>query len=296
MKSERKHVLESNLLADKIEAQIIKFKKALPAIVAVVVVSAIVLLVYGVYTSMQDSQRAKGWTSLYFADTNTSDLDAISSDFGDSPAGLWARQIAGDAHMARAMEKVYLDRSLSDQYFQQALDEYKTVAEKSSDSFLKGRALYGAAQAAEGLADREQAIGFYRKIILLNGLSPEFVAETNKRVKWLETSAGEEFYVWFKNNRPSAPVLNDLPTSKPPLPSIPDMKFPTTGGNTAPNNDLPAIPTGASEAPAGSTDTPVVADPVPAPTTPEAAPATPAAETPASETPAAADAPAEPKP
>ena len=74
MKSERKQTLESNLLADKIEQLAIKLKKALPALLAVTVVMVVGLLAYGFYTSVQEKESAKGWTALYFADTDMSDL------------------------------------------------------------------------------------------------------------------------------------------------------------------------------------------------------------------------------
>ena len=89
MKSERKQTLESNLLADKIEQLAIKLKKAVPAILAVFAVVVVGLLAYGFYTSVQEKESAKGWTALYFADTDMSDLTAISSDFGGTSAGLW---------------------------------------------------------------------------------------------------------------------------------------------------------------------------------------------------------------
>jgi hypothetical protein len=225
MKSDRKQIQESNLLADKIEAQFIKLKKVLPAVLALIAVVVLAMLGYGIYSSMQEKEAAKGWTALYFADTDTSDLNAIASDFGGSSAGLWAKQTAGDAYMAKAMEKVYLDRDLADQYFKQALDEYKAVSEKSSDPFLKERSLYGVAQASEGTGDREQALAYYRKVALTPGTNSEFLAEVNKRANWLESKAGEEFYNWFKQNRPSAPMLQNFPPSMLPLPNSPDMQF-----------------------------------------------------------------------
>lgn len=225
MKSDRKQIQESNLLADKIEAQFIKFKKILPAVLGAIAVALVAMLGYGIYTSIQEKNAAKGWTALYFADTETSDLNAIASDFDGTNAGLWAKQTAGDAYMAKAMEKVYLDRDLADQYFKQALDEYKEVSEKSSDPFLKERSLYGVAQASEGLGDREQALMYYRKVALTPGTNPEFLAEVNKRVTWLESKAGEDFYSWFKQNRPSAPMLQNFPSSNSALPNSPDMQF-----------------------------------------------------------------------
>ena len=258
MKSERKQIQESNLLADKIEAQIIKFKQALPAILAITVVAVVGLLGYGIYSHVQENQSAKGWTALYFSDTVAENLTKISSDFEGTSAALWARQTAGDAFMSQALEKVYLDRTLSDQFYKQAANEYQVVADKCSDPFLKARSLYGLAQAAEGVGDREKASSLYRKVSLVKGISPEFATESTKRAAWLDSKAGEEFYEWFKSNRPTAPVLMDNPPSKFTLPGSPDFKFPNlpgaaSPGATAPNNDLPVIPMPSGTAPAPET-------------------------------------------
>jgi tetratricopeptide (TPR) repeat protein len=242
MKSERKQVQESNLLADKIEALFVKIKKVLPTLLVVIGVSVVGLLAYGIYSSVQESYSAKAWTAYYFSDTETADLNAVSSDFANSTAGLWAKHTAGDAYMAKALEKVYIDRDLSDQYYKQALDEYKAVAEQTSDAYLKERALYGAAQASEGLGEREEAISYYRRVAVLSGLNPEFLAEVNKRVAWLDSKAGEQFYVWFKANRPAAPTLQNAAPTKLPLPSNPTIDLPPVPSLTKPAQDPSAVP------------------------------------------------------
>jgi hypothetical protein len=223
MKSERKQVQESNLLADKIEAQFVKIKKSLPTILTIVGVTVVALLGYGFYTSAKETESAKGWTAYYFSDSEN--LSKVSSDFSGTTAALWARQNSGDQNMAKALENVYLDRDVSDQYFTQAIEDYKAVADKATHAFLKERALYGQAQAAEGLADREQAQLLYRKVAASSSISPEMLAIVNKKVNWLESKAGEEFFSWFKNTRPSAPVPQATP-AKLPLPNVPNISFP----------------------------------------------------------------------
>jgi len=267
MKSERKQIQESNLLADKIEAVFIKVKKLLPAILGVGAVVVVALLGYGFYSSIQEKESAKGWTALYFSDTDASELNTISGDFGNTVAGLWAKQTAGDAYMARALEKVYLDRELSDQYYKQAIDEYKAIAEKTNDAFLKERSLYGLAQASEGLGDREQAITYYKKVAVVPGISPEFLAEVNKRASWLASKSGEQFYDWFKKNRPSAPALQATPPAKLPLPGTPTFNLPPVQPAN-PSSETPASTTPSSETP--STDTLSVPDANPATDKPQA--------------------------
>ena len=252
MKSERKHTLESNLLADKIEQVAINLKKALPAILAVTAVVVVGLLSYGFYTSVKEKESAKGWTALYFADTESADLTAISSDFSGTSAALWAKQTAGDANMSRALEKVYLDRDLAEQFYKEAAAEYRVAAEKSTDPFLAGRANFGLAQASEGLGDLEQALSYYRKVIQNKAMGSELIGEAAKRVAWLESKAGEEFYAWYKTSRASSPVLNTNPPTNAPLPSSPNISFPIIPSGDTPAPNTPAPNTPATNTPAAS--------------------------------------------
>ena len=300
MKSERKQIQESNLLADKIEQMAIKLKKAMPAILAVTAVVVLGMLAYGFYTSVKETESAKGWTKLYFADTDASDLSAISTDFSGTTAGLWAKQTSADANMSRALEKVYLDRDLAEEFYKEAIADYKSVAEKSSDPFLVGRANYGLAQASEGMGDQEKALSHYRKVIANKGMGTELIAEATKRVAFLESEAGAEFYTWFKANRASAPVLNTSPGLNAPLPSNPDIAFPPKPSDASATKPADA-PTAATPSEPTKTTPPAEAVPAatPVPTPTEATtPAVPAAtpEVPAAAEPKVDDAPAEKKP
>jgi len=273
MKSERKQIQESNLLADKIEQLAIKLKKAMPAILAVTAVAVLGLLSYGFFTSIKEKEAAKGWTALYFADTDTADLTAISADFASTSAGLWAKQIAADANMSKALEKVYTDRDLAETFYKEAIAEYQAVSEKSSDPFLMGRANYGLAQAFEGMGESEKALSAYRKVIANKSMGTELIAEVTKRVGWLESKAGEEFYTWYKSSRASAPILNANPSISTPVPATPDMAFPSITAPLTPSAESPAvIPTSAEpsttpvpanspiELPPANVDTPASAD------------------------------------
>jgi hypothetical protein len=270
MKSERKQIQESNLLADKIEAQFVKVKKHLPAIVAVVIGVVLALLAYGIYGSIKQAKDARAWTALYFADSESSELTSISKDFTGTSAAGWAQQMAGDSYMAKATERVYVDRDLSDQFYKQALAEYKSVAESTTDAMLKERSLYGQAQAAEGLGDKDQAITCYRRVTAIQGIAPELLASLNQRINWLESKAGQQFYDWYTTHRKVGPALPSSSSIKQPLPGSPDMSFSDLAPQTEEAVGEPTTPP------------PVIQTPVPTPTVPLAdpAPTTPPVEAP----------------
>ncbi|XZE35130.1 hypothetical protein SH501x_000615 [Pirellulaceae bacterium SH501] len=241
MKSEQQNIQESNLLADQIENFLIKTKKVLPQIISVVVLALVGLLGFGIYQSIRNSQSAEGWTALYFSDTDASDLESIADDFGTTPAGLWARQSAGDAHLAKALESVFTNRDVADQHYKNAVAEYAKVIDKGSDPLLLARTHFGMAQAHEGLANRDEAISSYRKIASLAVADPTFQAEATKRADWLESKDGESFLTWFKENRQSAPAIAPPTSDRPAIPGQPTLDFQPQTGN-------PGLPNASSEA------------------------------------------------
>jgi len=281
MKSERSQLHESDLLADKIEQKFAQIKPFLPALLGLIGVTVLGLLIYGIYTSQKEARAARAWTDFYFSDTSPQDLEAIAKDFSDTSAGIWARLTAGDANMSKALEKWNLDRTLADQYFKQAAEEYKGVAGATEEPFAKSRALFGAAQAYEGLGERKEAILEYRKLINMTGIAEDLASEAKRRLTWLETSEGETFYAWYRERR-SVPAPTTNPSGLPDLPGLPNFSFPPAGsvpGIPPASSATPAAepaPAPASE-PAPATEPAPVTEPAPAA---EPAPATPPATTP----------------
>jgi tetratricopeptide (TPR) repeat protein len=226
MKSERQQNQESDLIADKIESYLVKVKKALPQILVLLGIVVVGLLGWGIYYSMHSTKLAKAWTALYFSDTTAADLDSIADDFSGTQASSWALQIAGDSHLAKGSEAVFSNRELADKHYQNAMDEYKKVVAKSPEGLLAARAHWGLAQAQEGLGMREEAASTYKKVSRLADAEPTIQQEATKRAAWLESTDGESFYVWFKENRskPVAP-LSGLPGELPPVPGSPTFNL-----------------------------------------------------------------------
>lgn len=247
MKSERSQVQESDLLADKIEKLFVQIKPYLPVALGLVIASVIGMLGYGIYSSQAQTRAAQAWTDFYFSDTAPQNLEAISKDFSDTSAGLWARLTAGDANMSRAMEKWNIDRTLSDQYFTQAAEDYLAALAISTEPFSKSRALMGLAQAKEGLGDRIEAIAQYKALSAIAGLPTELQAEVNSRLQWLESRSGETFYSWYVERR-NAPQIPSGNNRFPDLPALPDIDFKNPGALP------PSIPTEGALQPSAPTE------------------------------------------
>lgn len=220
MKSERQQNQETDLIADKIEVFLLKIKQLLPQIASVVAIVVIGLLAWGLYYSVQSSKLSKAWTALYFSDTTPSDLESIAEDFDGTQAELWARQLAGDSHLAKGTESIFANREISNKHYENAITEYQKVVSKIDRGLLATRATWGLAQAEEGLGKREEAAAAYKKVARIENAEPTLVAEANKRAEWLESSDGEVFFKWFNENKPSGVALPPgIPEQKPAIPS-----------------------------------------------------------------------------
>jgi hypothetical protein len=249
MKSERQQNQETDLIADKIEVFLVRVKQVLPQIISVIAVAVIGLLAVGFYYSMQNTKLAQAWTALYFTDTTASDLESIAEDFSGTQAELWARQLAGDSHLAKGTESVFTNRDVSDKHFENAVAEYEKVVSRVSEGLLGTRAVWGLAQAQEGLGKRENAATTYKKLTRVANAEPILVAEAAKRADWLESADGEEFFKWFNENRPTGAALPpSFPRQPPGIPGAPTFDFSTplppspldSKSTTAPAVDIPA--------------------------------------------------------
>lgn len=259
MKSERQQNQETDLIADKIEVFLVRVKQLLPQIISIIAVALIGLLAVGFYYSMQNTKLAQAWTALYFTDTTASDLESIAEDFSGTQAELWARQLAGDSHLAKGTESVFTNRDVSDKHFENAVAEYEKVVSRVSEGLLGTRAAWGLAQAEEGLGKRESAAATYKKLTRVTNAEPALVAEAARRADWLESTDGEEFFKWFNQNRPTGAALPpSFPGQLPGIPGAPTFDFsspfPTSPlgseSTETPAVDIPATEGTATEPPA----------------------------------------------
>lgn len=270
MKSERSQIQESDLLADKIEQRFAQIKPYLPALLGTIGVVVLGLLGYGIYSSQKETRAARAWTDFYFSDTSPQDLEAIAGDFSDTSAGTWAKLTAGDANMAKALEKWNVDRTVADQYFTQAVDDYRSATKSSSEPFTKGRALFGLAQSLEGLGERKEAIIEYKRLAS-EGVTDDIAAEAKRRLAWLEGKEAEVFFAWYRERTNAAPAASN-PGGRPSIPGLPDFAFPPASGAspsglpTLPpaNNPPPQSPAAPATEPAPAPEPAPAAEPAPA--------------------------------
>lgn len=316
MKSERRHELQKNELADRLASGIESTRSLLPVIGIVLAVMLVGAIGWGVYNRYSRGQASAAWTDFYF-NLTSGDADSfndLAADYPRSPAAGWAQQVAGDAFLQRGIASMYRNRTEAKELIGKAIAAFESVDQAASNPELRAKALLGLAQAHETLGDVDQAASFYQQLSKV-ATQPGLVNEANQRLAFVTSDTGKSFYTWFSqlDPKPDAPIT--LPSDLSLPPAIPDLEFgpsdtelnsalgnalgPTLGlpAQTAPPASTPADTSGAPDLPAGGSVPPLQLDDQPAsdeaaPPLPETQPAPQPEAQPETQPDAAADAPA----
>lgn len=295
MKSDRRHELQTNELADWLGERIEELRPHAGAITLGIV--AILALFIGSlwYFSGSSRSSARVW-SAFFSAFNTREpakaLEKLAADqIGTKPA-LWALQSTGDMSLSQGAALLFSDRAEAQKLLQKAETAYKQVeAAATAEPILQARARLGLAKVYESLCKPEDARKYY-----------ELVAETQKGTTLGDLAAADAkrlkddrqltLLAWFADQTPKKPApvpglgggLPGLPGS---LPDQPDIGLPPAGG-------LPPLGVPGTEPPSSPVAPATPAAPA-SEAAPSAAPPAPAGEPAKSAEPAAAE-PTKPEP
>ncbi|RMF40747.1 MAG: hypothetical protein D6753_11030 [Planctomycetota bacterium] len=255
MKSERRHKLEQNVLADRLGIFLAKIRPAFPMIGATVAILIVGSLIYAIYTTSRTRGASSAWSEFYFklADNDAASFNDVADMFPNSEAGRWARQRAADRNLARGIELLYTNRSEGVELIEQAIAAYEEVESSARNPRLQAFAWFGLAKAHEALGHVEEAKQYYEKVIA-SDLPPAILQYAGDRLAFLNSPEGQEFYGWFTqlNPQPAAPL--DVPGLTAPPSDVPNLQFspptPADQGNAPLDPSiLPPVPGNSGTAP-----------------------------------------------
>ncbi len=231
MKTERRHELQTNQLADTLAHWIDAAKPYSRAGLALVVAVVVGLFAWG-YLSAQNTRReADGWTE-YFDALNSRDardsLSDIAARYPTLPVGQWASLVLADIQLSDGTGRLFAEKADARSELKQATDRYRSVMLESSEPTILQRATFGLARAHEALGTLEEARKEYSSIAEQWPDSP-FAAPAKERAKDLEQPNTKKFYDWFAKYEPPRPV-----SKEPGIPGVrPDFLKEPLDGNSA---------------------------------------------------------------
>lgn len=226
MNRAKKHELERNVLADRIESLSASVQPILPVVLGTLAVVAVGSIMWGVYSSSVKRRQSAAWTEYYF-NLAGSDADTyldVADAYPQSEMSDWARLSAADKYLNRGIEALYINRSEGEDNLKLAIATYEKVTNQTSGDEVRAKAIWGLAQAHESLGELEQAASYYEEFAQI-APQPELRNAAASRLAFITSSSGKSFYSWFNElePKPSAPI--ELPDDLGLPPMTPDLQF-----------------------------------------------------------------------
>lgn len=202
MKTQRRHELETNTLADwlgRVIAQVTPYRNYLgTAIVALLVV----VLIGGYSLRRASAKRAEAWTELLTA-ASPEDFAGVANRYSDSLAGSWAKLRAADGELRAGLQQLFSDRDNALVRLRAAQRLYDELTQQPLGmDFLDQRAAMGAAKSLEALGELEEAGAEYQGLLDRFPGSP-FAKEAKARLDDLKDPEVVAFYEWLESREPA---------------------------------------------------------------------------------------------
>ncbi|HEX4146015.1 MAG TPA: hypothetical protein VHY91_21115 [Pirellulales bacterium] len=258
MKTERRHELESNQLANSLghwaDAVRPYFNTILAAILAVVVAGA----VYLVAQRRAVAGNAVAWDQYFtaLAHLDRLKLEDLGEEYTGTPVGWWSSCMAAELGLNEGSNQLFHDKVLAHDILRRSADRYAQVLGEAHDPALLKQANFGLARVHECLGEIKKAADEYQAIAAKwPGTAVASAAE--QRAKDLKAMPTREFYDWFAKQdigkgrispRPGMPGLKS-PFNLDALPDAPST-------DATPGDEATPGPSAASESPAPTTTEP----------------------------------------
>ncbi|MGI6419893.1 MAG: hypothetical protein ACOX1P_30015 [Thermoguttaceae bacterium] len=161
MRSERRHELHRNALADWLIQSWEKIKPYLNVVLMGAIVAMLAFLGYSWVSGSSASKEANAWDAVFLAmgAGNTSELERAVEQYPKTTAADWAAVLAGDLHLQAGCEELFTTKATAADELQRALDKYKLVLANSRAPVVRERATYGLARTYEAMAGARQSQG-----------------------------------------------------------------------------------------------------------------------------------------
>lgn len=265
MKTERRHELQTNQLADWMGSSV-ETAKPYTKLVLGVLVAAVVIVGSVMYLSGQTAKRqAEGWDKYFAGLTQPTpdQLQSVADTYRGTSVGNWSRLELADVQAVRGTDALFKDRAEANESLRQAQQNYAIVADDpTAGDIPRQRALLGLARVNESLNELDRARETYNRL-LKEFPNCAHVDEANRRLADLERPATKAFYDWFaaQNPQPVQDALNPIFEGVQGL----DQGSTSSGSGGISLDDLNLD----FDAPSGAAETPAT---TPADTTPAATP------------------------
>ncbi|HVU87914.1 MAG TPA: hypothetical protein VHD36_11380 [Pirellulales bacterium] len=233
MKTERRHELQHNVLADWLGLQIERFEEYGRLILGVLIGAVVLIGLYSYMRTQSTYRQEQGWQRFFTAmddisqkgDTEPLTQLAESSEFTGTPVGEWAVLSLADVHLREGIGQLFTDRAAATKSLRSAVDGYTFIVDHSRSPMLQERAALGTGRAYESLNELDKARAAY-EALAAKGTGP-LAAEAQQRLRDINREPTKRFYDWFFAASPprvglGAQGMPGMPGVRPDFGALPD--------------------------------------------------------------------------
>jgi tetratricopeptide (TPR) repeat protein len=275
MKTERRHELQTNVLADWLGHQIEAVRPYTNALLATVLVLVAASLAIAYFVNDRSARNSEGWAD-YFAAMSERDATRLRTvaALDDDAAwakkrpvwALWAAQSAGDLELGRGLASLFTSAEEANSALRKAKECFERVAAADyADPDLRQRAVFGLGTYFESIGSLREAAERYDEAIRIKSTSV-LAEQARQRKEAVEDTTVVSWYREFDPREAAAKRSPGpgLPADLSNLPELPDLPLGTDSGGAAtgetsssgPADDTTAPPATGDENSANATPSP----------------------------------------
>ena len=206
MKSERRHELQENDLADSVEQLSERLRPYVTPILSVAI-GALILVLVGLFVSSRwEANRSESWDTCLAA-LVTGDPEGFREvilRYPGTPAAQWAELILADRNLSEATDLLFAKMDPANDVARERLElaaaAYADVLSQRPTDMVAERATMGLAKARESLGDLDQARRGYEAVANEYPSSPMANLAT-EHADDLAQDKTKAFYNWFAEQR-----------------------------------------------------------------------------------------------
>ncbi|MCA9120690.1 MAG: hypothetical protein H6822_35765 [Planctomycetaceae bacterium] len=240
MKTDRRHELQTNVLADWIGKHLQQSQGYSKTVLAFILLAAAAAIAGSFLIKDQAARSQASWNQFFqaFGERDPEALGIVAAANQGSTASVWAYLAEADLKLAEGIGDLYTNRDNAKKNLQEAEKDYLAVDRSATEKLLRERAWFGLGQTYESLADIDKAKEYYGKLIS-SAPTSALGKEAQRRSDVLSDPSTAKWYNWFANQTPRPPAIPGMPDGL----GVPDLPGDLSELSDRPDLSLPGLPT-----------------------------------------------------
>ncbi|MCC6123470.1 MAG: hypothetical protein IT426_00760 [Pirellulales bacterium] len=207
MKSEERHKLQQNELADYLAKVVERIKPYQNAILGGIILTLVAVLLFHWWTGKSATETEAANTEFYNAlnsamsSNDPADLIAVAEKHPDNPSASVAALAAADLYLNNGSELLFQNKSKANSELGDAATLYQKILPRLNNPFLIAKANFGLARAQECQNQLAEAKKHYEAVVKIQPDGPYGVL-AKRRLEDLNRPATNEYYDKFAKFEP----------------------------------------------------------------------------------------------